>query len=231
VKDVVNEVKGKAQKIAVDKVFFERLLKLVKIIMPGLSSKVPFTLLSSFLLFFFSSTLFYSFFFAFLTFFFFFFLCFSLVFFFLLLLLLFVVLGVLAGCVALLVLGVQDGDQRVCRLTGWQDRWTPGLWLHFLFFLSFFFHFSFIFGSSKQTISNHRQVNKNGKEFLKGITWWMTIAVPATYTNSMVTFLPQSASPFLLFLEVIFELLLLAILFPPRSITPRANCRLPLGRA
>lgn len=30
-------------------------------------------------------------------------------------------------------------------------------------------------------------VQRNGKGFLKGIAWWMTIAVPATYTNSMVS--------------------------------------------
>lgn len=29
-------------------------------------------------------------------------------------------------------------------------------------------------------------VKGNGKEFLKRIVWWMLIAVPATFTNSMV---------------------------------------------
>lgn len=31
-------------------------------------------------------------------------------------------------------------------------------------------------------------VKGNGKEFLKSIVWWMIIAVPATFTNSMVGF-------------------------------------------
>lgn len=30
-------------------------------------------------------------------------------------------------------------------------------------------------------------VRGKGKEFLKGIVWWMMVAVPATFTNSMVT--------------------------------------------
>lgn len=30
-------------------------------------------------------------------------------------------------------------------------------------------------------------VKGNGKEFLKRIVWWMLIAVPATFTNSMVS--------------------------------------------
>lgn len=30
-------------------------------------------------------------------------------------------------------------------------------------------------------------VKSNGKEFLKRIVWWMLIAVPATFTNSMVS--------------------------------------------
>lgn len=29
-------------------------------------------------------------------------------------------------------------------------------------------------------------VNKNGQKFTQGIIWWMTIAIPATYTNAMV---------------------------------------------
>lgn len=32
-------------------------------------------------------------------------------------------------------------------------------------------------------------VKGNGKEFLKNILWWMLIAVPATFTNSMVSIL------------------------------------------
>lgn len=35
-------------------------------------------------------------------------------------------------------------------------------------------------------------VKGNGKEFLKNIVWWMLIAVPATFTNSMVRLLPQT---------------------------------------
>lgn len=32
-------------------------------------------------------------------------------------------------------------------------------------------------------------VRGKGKEFLKGIVWWMIVAVPATFTNSMVIWL------------------------------------------
>ncbi|RHZ53037.1 hypothetical protein Glove_452g5 [Diversispora epigaea] len=32
-------------------------------------------------------------------------------------------------------------------------------------------------------------VRGNAKDFLTGIVWWMTIAIPATYTNSMLTFM------------------------------------------
>lgn len=33
------------------------------------------------------------------------------------------------------------------------------------------------------------------REFILGIVWWMTVAIPATYTNSMVSsFLPHSFS-------------------------------------
>ena len=31
-------------------------------------------------------------------------------------------------------------------------------------------------------------VRGKGKDFLKGIVWWMIVAVPATFTNSMVSF-------------------------------------------
>lgn len=33
-------------------------------------------------------------------------------------------------------------------------------------------------------------VRGKGKEFLKGIIWWMIVAIPATFTNSMVVFTP-----------------------------------------
>ncbi|CAJ0641077.1 6651_t:CDS:10 [Entrophospora sp. SA101] len=32
-------------------------------------------------------------------------------------------------------------------------------------------------------------VRKNAKDFLTGIIWWMIVAIPATYTNSMLTFM------------------------------------------
>ncbi|EXX78280.1 uncharacterized protein OCT59_022927 [Rhizophagus irregularis] len=32
-------------------------------------------------------------------------------------------------------------------------------------------------------------VRGNGKDFLTGIVWWMTVAIPATYTNSMLTYM------------------------------------------
>lgn len=38
-------------------------------------------------------------------------------------------------------------------------------------------------------------VRGKGKEFLRGIVWWMIIAVPATFTNSMVTCLLASIDP------------------------------------
>lgn len=31
-------------------------------------------------------------------------------------------------------------------------------------------------------------VRGKGKEFLKSLVWWMTVAIPATFTNSMVSF-------------------------------------------
>lgn len=34
-------------------------------------------------------------------------------------------------------------------------------------------------------------VKGNGKEFLKRIVWWMLIAIPATFTNSMVSWAPE----------------------------------------
>jgi len=62
-------------------------------------------------------------------------------------------------------------------------------WLAFLhsFFLVFRTIISVYIASLDGKIVGHL-VNKNGKEFLKAITWWMTIAVPATYTNSMITY-------------------------------------------
>lgn len=38
-------------------------------------------------------------------------------------------------------------------------------------------------------------VRGKGKEFLRGIVWWMIVAVPATFTNSMVSFLFASIKP------------------------------------
>ena len=35
-------------------------------------------------------------------------------------------------------------------------------------------------------------VSRNSKGFLSGIAWWMTIAIPATYTNSMVRWPAQA---------------------------------------
>lgn len=35
-------------------------------------------------------------------------------------------------------------------------------------------------------------VRGKGREFLKGIIWWMMVAIPATFTNSMVILLPFS---------------------------------------
>lgn len=32
-------------------------------------------------------------------------------------------------------------------------------------------------------------VRGKGKEFLKSLVWWMTVAIPATFTNSMVSFI------------------------------------------
>lgn len=32
----------------------------------------------------------------------------------------------------------------------------------------------------------HLQVRGKMKEFILGIGWWMAVAIPATYTNSMV---------------------------------------------
>nr|CAG8499785.1 5450_t:CDS:2 [Entrophospora candida]CAG8502043.1 15130_t:CDS:2 [Entrophospora candida] len=37
-------------------------------------------------------------------------------------------------------------------------------------------------------------VAENGKEFLKGIAYWFAIAIPATYTNSMIRFLQSKLS-------------------------------------
>lgn len=34
-----------------------------------------------------------------------------------------------------------------------------------------------------------QQVRGRGKDFLKGIAYWMLIAIPATYTNSMLTYM------------------------------------------
>jgi ATP-binding cassette subfamily D (ALD) long-chain fatty acid import protein len=31
-------------------------------------------------------------------------------------------------------------------------------------------------------------VRGKGRDFLKGLVWWMTVAIPATFTNSMVSF-------------------------------------------
>src|SRR5438270_12505720 len=36
----------------------------------------------------------------------------------------------------------------------------------------------------------HKKVAANGKAFLRGIGYWFAIAIPATYTNSMVNFRP-----------------------------------------
>lgn len=38
-------------------------------------------------------------------------------------------------------------------------------------------------------------VRGKGKEFLRGIVWWMIVAVPATFTNSMVSSVFTSISP------------------------------------
>lgn len=38
-------------------------------------------------------------------------------------------------------------------------------------------------------------VRGKGKEFLRGIVWWMIVAVPATFTNSMVSCLLASYDP------------------------------------
>jgi len=35
-------------------------------------------------------------------------------------------------------------------------------------------------------------VRGQAKEFMVGLLWWMTVAVPATYTNSMVRPCPSS---------------------------------------
>ena len=38
-------------------------------------------------------------------------------------------------------------------------------------------------------------VKGNGREFLTRIVWWMLIALPATFTNSMVSFAPPPSTP------------------------------------
>ena len=37
-------------------------------------------------------------------------------------------------------------------------------------------------------------VAANGKEFLKGLVFWFAIAIPATYTNSMIRYLQSKLS-------------------------------------
>lgn len=32
----------------------------------------------------------------------------------------------------------------------------------------------------------HPQVSANGKGFIRGLGWWFALAIPSTYTNSMV---------------------------------------------
>jgi ATP-binding cassette subfamily D (ALD) long-chain fatty acid import protein len=39
-------------------------------------------------------------------------------------------------------------------------------------------------------------VRGKAKEFLSGLAWWMTVAIPATFTNSMVSFLYNFSSSF-----------------------------------
>jgi ATP-binding cassette subfamily D (ALD) long-chain fatty acid import protein len=34
-------------------------------------------------------------------------------------------------------------------------------------------------------------VRGKGGDFLKGLVWWMTVAIPATFTNSMVSLMPD----------------------------------------
>lgn len=36
-------------------------------------------------------------------------------------------------------------------------------------------------------------VRGKGKDFLKGLVWWMMVAIPATFTNSMVSPLPRQS--------------------------------------
>jgi ATP-binding cassette subfamily D (ALD) long-chain fatty acid import protein len=43
-------------------------------------------------------------------------------------------------------------------------------------------------------------VRGKGKEFMSGLVWWMTVAIPATFTNSMVGTTPTSCASFWFFI-------------------------------
>lgn len=48
-------------------------------------------------------------------------------------------------------------------------------------------------------------VRGKGKEFLRGIVWWMIVAVPATFTNSMVSWLFASYNPYLMLFPAVIS--------------------------
>lgn len=56
-------------------------------------------------------------------------------------------------------------------------------------------------------------VKGNGKEFLMRILWWMLIAVPATFTNSMVIALLQGISQTSMLIEIV-------AVIPPSPVVP-----------
>ena len=79
-------------------------------------------------------------------------------------------------------------------------------------------------------------VKGNGKEFLMRIVWWMLIAVPATFTNSMVGSPPLSVIPltgkqagkkslFIFFVMLLLFPKLQILTFPLSSRTTRPSCR------
>lgn len=45
-------------------------------------------------------------------------------------------------------------------------------------------------------------VRGKGKQFLRGVVWWMIVAVPATFTNSMVRFLRVDRAIIMLMLQI-----------------------------
>lgn len=79
---------------------------------------------------------------------------------------------------------------KIC-IPGWRSKELRLLISHSIFLVLRTLISVYVAEMDGKLVSN--LVRGKGREFLKGLVWWMIVAIPATFTNSMVCSLPAMA--------------------------------------